>query len=136
MPKFLRRNWSKASRLGKGRKKKQIWRSAKGRHSKMRNKRKGYPAIVEVGFRTKKKSRDLIENKKPILVNNIQELQRVNKGEVAILGKIGKKKKIEVAKFAKEKGIIISNLNIKKTLKKSKDKKVEEVKNKKTEDKK
>lgn len=124
---FLRRNWTKASRLGKGRKKKQVWRSAKGRHTKTRNKRKGYPAIVEIGFRTEKKGRDLIQGKKPILVQNIQEIQQLKKGEVALLGKIGNKKKLEITKFAKEKGIIISNVNINKTLKKF-EKKVENKK--------
>ncbi len=39
--KFVRRNWSKASRLGKGRKRKQVWRAAKGRHSKVRQMKKG-----------------------------------------------------------------------------------------------
>lgn len=118
--KFLRRNWSKASRLGKGRKKKQIWRSPKGRHSKMRNKRKGYPQIVEVGFRTDKKQRDLIENKKPVEVNNMKEMQKVKKGEIAIIGRIGEKKRLDLIKFAKEKGIEVGNVNLNKTLKKEK----------------
>lgn len=118
--KFLRRNWSKASRLGKGRKKKQVWRSPKGRHSKMRNKRKGYPQIVEVGFRTEKKQRDLIRNKKSIEVSNMKEMQMVKKGEVAIIRNIGAKKRLELVKFAKEKGIEVANVNVNKTLKKEK----------------
>ncbi|MEK6913972.1 MAG: eL32 family ribosomal protein [Nanoarchaeota archaeon] len=131
--KFLRRNWSKASRLGKGRKKKQIWRSAKGRHSKTRNKRKGYPAIVEVGFGQDNKTKGLIDDKKPILVYNVKELGNVKKGEIAIIGKVGKKKKIEIAKVAKEKGISLFNLNAGKLLKKAekKQKMKEETKTKK-----
>lgn len=128
MPKFLRRNWSKASRLGKGRKTKQVWRSSKGRHNKMRNKRKGYPAIVEVGFRTEKKGRGLVENKKPILIKNLFELNKVKKGQLIILGKIGKKKKIEIVNIAKEKGILIKNLNVNKMLKKLNKKKTENKK--------
>jgi large subunit ribosomal protein L32e len=134
--KFLRRNWSKASRLGKGRKKKQIWRSAKGRHSKTRNKRKGYPAIVEIGFRTEKKVRGSIEDKKPILVQNIRELEKVQKGQTAIIANIGNKKKIEIAKMAKEKGISITNLNVTKILKKLEKKKAKEITSKKPETKK
>jgi large subunit ribosomal protein L32e len=129
--KFLRRNWSKASRLGKGRKKKQVWRSAKGRHSKTRNKRKGYPAIVEVGFGQNNKTKGLIEDKKPILVYNVKELEMVKKGEIAIIGKVGKKKKIEIAKKAKEKGISLFNLNAGKLIKKAEKKqKMKEEKSK------
>ena len=128
--KFLRRNWSKASRLGKGRKKKQVWRSPKGRHSKTRGERKGYPAIVKIGYKQEEKARGLIENKTPILVRNIRELEKLGKNEVAILGNIGMKKKLELAKFAKEKKIQISNLNVEKLLKKA-----EKIKKYKTEQK-
>jgi large subunit ribosomal protein L32e len=117
--KFLRRNWSKASRLGKGRKSKQIWRSPKGRHSKTRGERKGYPAIVKIGYKQEEKIRGLIENKTPILVQNVKELMKLEKGHVAILGNIGQKKRLEIAKKAKEKGIQISNLNVEKALKKA-----------------
>lgn len=113
MKKFLRRNWSKASRLGRGRKSKQVWRSAKGRHSKTRGKRKGYPAIVEIGFKRSE------SKEKPVMIQNVKDLGKVVKGETAIVGKIGNKKKLEIAKKAKEKEISILNLNINKVLKKS-----------------
>jgi large subunit ribosomal protein L32e len=116
--KFLRRNWSKASRLGKGRKKKQVWRSPKGRHSKTRGERKGYPAIVKIGYKQEEKIRGLIEDKTPILVQNVKELMKLEKGQVAILGNIGQRKRLEIAKKAKEKGIKISNLNVERALKK------------------
>jgi len=117
--KFIRRNWTKASRLGKGRKKKQVWRAPKGRHSKTRKKRKGYPTKVMIGFKQEKKGRNMIKNKKPILVNNLRELENIKKGEIAIIGKIGNKKRIEIVKIAKEKGIPIHNLNVKKFLKRT-----------------
>jgi len=116
--KFIRRNWSKSSRLGKGRKKKQVWRAPKGRHSKTRKKRKGYPIKVMVGFRQKREERNRIKNQKPVIVNNLKELEKIKKEEIAIIGKIGMKKKIEMAKVAKEKGISIHNLNVNKMLKK------------------
>jgi len=116
--KFIRRNWTKVSRLGKGRKKKQVWRAPTGRHSKTREKRKGYPIKVMIGFKQKKEERNMIKNQKPIIVNNLRELEKIKKGEIAIIGKIGMKKKIEMAKIAKEKGIFFHNLNVKKTLKK------------------
>ncbi len=123
MPKkFIRRNWTKASRLGKGRKSKQVWRAPKGRHSKTRRKRKGYPIKVMIGFKQENKERNLINKQTPVMVNNIKELGKIGKGQIAIIGKVGMKKKIEFAKLAKEKGISIHNLNIKKTLKKEKKK--------------
>jgi large subunit ribosomal protein L32e len=103
--KFLRRNWTKASRLGRGRKKKQVWRAAKGRHNKMRNKMKGYPSIVEIGYK-KNKNQD-----KPIIVYNLEELKKVDKKSTIILGKIGKKKREEIIKYAIENKIKIKNLN-------------------------
>lgn len=124
--KFIRRNWTKASRLGKGRKKKQVWRAPKGRHSKTRLKRKGYPVKVMVGFRQAQKA-------KPAMISNVRDLEKIRKGEIAIIGKIGMKKKIEIAKKAKEKGISIHNLNVNKMLKKIQKK---ETKNKTQENKK
>jgi large subunit ribosomal protein L32e len=122
MPKFIRRNWTKASRLGKGRKTKQVWRRAKGRHNKVREKRKGYPIKVMIGFKRDKKERNLIKKHAPILVNNMKELEKIKKGEIAIIGKIGNKKKIEMIKMAKEKGIPVYNVNVNKMLKKIKKK--------------
>jgi large subunit ribosomal protein L32e len=111
--KFIRRNWTKASRLGRKRKKKQVWRAPKGRHSKTRLKRKGYPIKVMIGFKQTPKL-------KPVSVRNVKDLEKVRKGESAIVGKVGMKKRIEIAKKAKEKGIVINNLNVNKMLKKIK----------------
>ena len=126
MPKkFLRRTWSRYSKLGRKRKKKQVWRRPTGRDNKMREKRKGYPAVVSIGY---KKAKD--EHKKIVKINNLKDLDKIQKDEIIILGKMGKKKKIEIARKAKEKKIEISNLNIEKFLKsiekKEEKKKVEE----------
>ena len=117
MPKFLRRNWSFHSRLGKGRKNKQVWRRAKGRHNKVRLKRKGYPIKVMIGFRTPKEGRDLVQDMKPVRILNVRDLDKVGKGQTAFVGKVGNKKRIEILKAAKEKKISVANLNIKKKLK-------------------
>lgn len=110
---FKRRSWDRFSRLGKNRKNKQTWRRAKGRHNKIREKRKGYPIKVMIGFRKEQN-----DEKKLITIYNLADMEKIQKGEKVILGKVGQKKKIEIAKKAKEKGIVIENLNIKKTLKK------------------
>ena len=110
MKKFLRRTSNRYLKLGRKRKKKQIWRRPTGRDNKMREKRRGYPKIVSIGYKKSEK-----EKQKPILVNNISDLEKV-KSKKVIIGKVGRKKKIEIAKKAKEMKISIQNLNVKKFL--------------------
>lgn len=115
--KFLRRGWNKKSRLGKGRKNKQKWRRPKGRHNKMRENRKGYSKVVNIGHR--KKAEERVDIAKIAHIKNARELLRLKKGDKAIIGKIGKRKKIEIAKKASELGIKITNLNVQKFLKRA-----------------
>jgi large subunit ribosomal protein L32e len=126
--KFLRRTSKKLSKLGKKRKKKQVWRRPSGRDNKMREKRKGYPAVVSVGYKKDKKERGKIKGLKPVRINNIKELEKLKKEEVGFVGKIGKKKRNEILKKAKEMKIGLANFNskkIKKQLEKSGEKKNE-----------
>jgi len=60
----------------------------------------------------------------------VKELAEISKGEI-MLSKIGKKKKLEIVRKAKEKGINIVNLNIEKFLKKVERKKQDKEKKKK-----
>ncbi len=112
MVKFLRRTWNRYSKFGKRRKKKQVWRRPTGRHNKMREKRKGSPAVVSIGYKSNKK----LMAKKFVKVYNIKELEKIKKDEIAIISHVGKKKKIEIAKKAKELKIEIYNMNPKKFL--------------------
>ena len=116
--KFLRRIWGRYSKLGKRRKKKQTWRKPTGRDNKMRERRKGYPVVVSVGYKQDKKLRGSIKNKTPRLIQNVKSLESIKKNEIVIIGNVGKKKKIEIVKKAKEMKIEIHNLNIKTFLKK------------------
>lgn len=136
MVKFLRRTSNRYSKLGKGRKKKQIWRKPTGRDNKMREKRKGYPAVVSIGYGTEKKSRNKLKEKIPILVKNIKDLERIKENEIAIVGKIGKKKKIEIAEKAKKMKIKIYNMDPRKFLKSNTKKEVKKEQEKKNESKK
>jgi large subunit ribosomal protein L32e len=102
--KFLRRDWFRFSKFKK--KKAQKWRRPTGRDNKMREKRKGYPAVVSIGYKN-------AERKKQVVINNLSDLEKVGKKDLIILGKVGKKKKIEILGKAKEKGIQFSNLKIK-----------------------
>lgn len=120
--KFLRRGWERYSKLGLRRKKKQVWRRPHGRDNKMREKRGGYGPVVSIGYRTQKDSRGKIDDKKVVMINNLNDLSKLKSGEIAILGKIGKKKRLEIAKKAQENKIHIHNLNVNKFLKMQKPK--------------
>jgi large subunit ribosomal protein L32e len=140
MPKFLRHTSHKYSKLGVRRRKKQIWRRPTGRDNKMREQRRGHPALVAIGYSTDKKERGKIEKRTPVIVRNVSQIVKIQKNKIAILGNVGKKKKIEMAKKAQELKIDIYKLNIEKFLKlnEKKDKKTEvkDTKNKEQENKK
>lgn len=132
MPKFLRHTAHKYSKLGVRRKKKQIWRKPTGRDNKMREKRKGKPATVSIGYSTNKKMKGKIMEKVPITVKNISQIEKIGKNQIVILGKVGKKKKIEIVKKAKELKIKIYSLNTEKFLKSNeKENKTKDKENKK-----
>ena len=130
MPKkFLRRDSSRFSKFGKKRKKMQKWRNPNGRDNKMREQRRGYPKVISVGYKKDKTLRGTLDEKNPVMILNIKDLENLKKNEIAVIGKVGKKKKIEIANFAKEKKIEIYNMNADKFLKENvKVKKVEEKK--------
>ena len=107
--KFLRTGARRYKRLGKGRRKLQRWRKPRGRHNKVREGKKGRPARVTIGFRGKKMERGKIKGKSFILVNNIKELEKAKKEELIIIGKVGKKKRLEIEKRAGEREIKILN---------------------------
>lgn len=109
MPKFLRRTHNRYSKLGKRRKKKQVWRRPTGRDNKMREKRRGYGSVVKIGY---KKG----EEEKRIIISNPNELENIGKKDLIIVGNVGKKKKIEIAKKAKAMKIKLYNLNAEKFL--------------------
>ncbi|MBI2448970.1 hypothetical protein HYV49_01605 [Candidatus Pacearchaeota archaeon] len=90
---FLRRNWNKYKRLGLRNKKKQVWRKPKGIHNKMRENRRGYSAIVRIGYRKGRKNRGRIEGFIPVVVRNLSDLSNVGNDNIVIIGKVGKKKR-------------------------------------------
>ena len=122
--KFLQRQGNILSKLGKRRKKKQKWKKPTGRDNKMREKRKGYPVVVSIGY---KKSKS--EMKKIPIIRNINEIEETS-GKEIIIGKIGRKKREEIIKKAEEKKIKIYNLpkKAKEKITESKNKEIEEGK--------
>ncbi len=127
-PNFKRKDSHKYSKLGKSRKNKQKWKKPTGRDNKMREKKKGHPAVVSIGYKTNTSIRGKVEEKKPVYVYNIKDLENVNTNEIVIVGNVGMKKKVEITKVAKEKKIKIKNINEKKLMKKVKKKTTKESK--------
>ncbi len=111
--KFLRRHTQKLSKFN--RKKKRKWRKPKGRDNKMREKRKGKPKTVSIGYKKK-------NQKEFPLVKNIMDLENLEKNSKARIGKLGKKKKILLLKKAEEKNVKFVNFNSNKFLRKIKKK--------------
>ena len=140
-PKLLRKDWHKKSKLGKRRKKKQIWVRPRGRHNKLREKRKGHGKKPSIGYSQAREIRGKVQGLMPMVVGNVSDLQRLDKEkEIAIFSSVGLKKRIEMAEKAKELGIK-TEFNVEKFLEKAKsivdgrkgrkDKKVQEEKEKK-----
>ncbi len=128
--KFMRTDFNKYSKLGVRRKKKQKYRKSKGLDNKIRLKMKGHVRNVSIGFGGDKKLKGLVKGLKPILVYNLKDLRKVQAGEIVVIAKVGKKKKIELFDYAIKNNIKLS-VDAKKSLdkiedklKKSKDKKM------------
>ena len=115
---FLRRDCARFSKFGNGRGKKAKWRAPKGRDNKMREKIKGHPAVVSIGYRSDKTSRDLIKEKTPVTVMNVADLAKIGENQIGYLGKVGKKNKIQIMTKAKEMKIEFANINAELALKK------------------
>lgn len=112
LPRFLRSDTVRHSRLGKNRRKLQKWRKPRGRHSKIRRKRFGYPAAPTVGFKSPNASAGMIAGLTPRLVHNVKELEALTQANIAIIARVGAKKKLELLKKAQEKDIRIVNAGL------------------------
>ena len=107
---FKRQDYMRFSRLGKNRKKLQKWRRPRGIDSKMRIKRRHYPASPRIGYRSPRSELGKIQGLKPLLVHNLKELKLVDKNSIVILARIGAKKKLELLKEAEKQGVKIQNV--------------------------
>ncbi len=118
-PKFVRKDGNKQVKLGRGRKSQQRWVWPRGRHNKFREKRKGHRKNPSIGYSQAREIRGQVQGLQPVLVNNVQDLQKIDKqNELAVFASIGLKKKVEMAKKARELGLK-TNFNIDKFLKKT-----------------
>jgi len=108
---FVRQDSNRYLKLGKKRKKQRVWRKAKGRDSKIRLNRFGYPKSPTVGYKSPKSMAGKIEGLTPILVHNVADLDKLTKSDAAIIARVGAKKKLDIIKKAEEMKIKIINLN-------------------------
>ena len=108
-PSFLRRDYHKKIKLGKGVKKKQKWRAAKGRHNKIRLGRKSYPKRPKIGFGENKRIKSSINGLDYKRVENISCLNSLKSGDNIMIASVGLKKRKEIISKAKEIGLNILN---------------------------
>jgi large subunit ribosomal protein L32e len=106
LPEFKRRGYGSIKRL-KGK-----WRKPRGKQSKQRLHMKGKPKVVRIGYGAPKELRF----KHPsgyyeVLVKSLKDLEKIDKTKqaVRIASCVGKKKREEIIKRAKELGIVVLN---------------------------
>ena len=120
-PKFKRTDFSKYSKLGVRRKRKQVYRKPKGIDNKIKLKMKGHVRRVMIGFKNNKKTSELVLGLEPVQIFNVADLNKLVDGKIGIVAKVGMKKKIEIAEKALKDGKRLFNLNSKKFLEKIKE---------------
>lgn len=109
--KFLRSDTPRHLKLGKRRRKLQKWRKPRGRHNKIRKKRFSYPSSPVIGYKKPRNKSFLVNNKIPLVVNNLKELERAHKNNIVIISsKVGAKKRLDLIKKSQELGL---NLHLK-----------------------
>ena len=102
--KFPRRNWFRFKKLGTK------WRRPKGGQNKVRMGRKGRPLKPKPGHGSPRAERFFVNGFKPIMINNVNDIERVNENEIAVISsKLGLKSVLEISKKAKTKGVKIFN---------------------------
>lgn len=108
-PKFLRTDWHKKIRLGRGVKKNQKWHGAKGRQNKLRLNRKGRMQRPKVGWGADSNAKGFVSGVEAVRVENIADLLKVKTGCGIIIAKVGAKKRTEIIAKANEMKVEILN---------------------------
>jgi ribosomal protein L32E len=108
-PKFLRTDWHKKIKLGKGVKKNQKWHGAKGRQNKLRLNRKGRMQRPKIGWGADGNSKGFIDGVEAIRVENVKDVETVKAGQGIIIANVGAKKKADIITEANKMKIKILN---------------------------
>jgi len=118
--KFIRAGYWAYSKLGLRRNKKLKYRRTNGIDNKVRLRMKGHLRNVSIGFRNEKSERHNLNGLSPKKVHNIEEMKKVSKEEIAVIGNIGNRKKMELMEYALKHNIKVYNINPKKFVEKIK----------------
>jgi len=105
-PDFIRQESWRYKRL------KENWRRPRGLDNKMRRRIKGWPACPNVGYRGPKESRGLHPSAfKEVRVFNLEDLAKVNPEieAIRIASTVGNRKRAEILREARERGIQVLN---------------------------
>lgn len=119
-PNFIRQDYQRRKRLGR----KLKWRKPKGIHSKIRHHFKGRRKMPSPGFKSPKKTRGLHNSGLKIAsVYNAEDVLRIKKEieGIVIAKNVGKRKRLEILKKAKELNISVLNANLDEQIKKIED---------------
>ncbi len=107
-PVFYRHLWWKKPKFANDPK----WRKPKGLDNKMRLKLKGYPPIVQVGYRGPALVRGLHPTGlEPVVVYSTTDLEKLDPGRhiIYIASTVGLRKRIALEEEARKKGFVIAN---------------------------
>jgi len=108
LPRFIRQESWRYVRI------KENWRRPRGKDSKMRLRKKGRPPLPRIGYRTPK----LVRGRHPsgfeeVLVYNVKDVEikvtDPNRQAIRIAGSVGKRKRMEIIKYADKHGIRVLN---------------------------
>ncbi len=105
-PKFLRQESWRYVRVG------DAWRRPKGTDSRMRLAKKGWPRLVNIGYRGPVKARGLHPSGfRDVLVNTVSDLERLNPetDAVRLASRLGARKRREILNRAEELGLKVLN---------------------------
>lgn len=115
------------------------WRKPKGVDNHQRLSVKGWPHLVKIGYRVPKEVRYLHPSGyRDVLVHNMKELEELSPDTDAarLASGVGKRKRIEIAKRARELGIrVLNGRNLLSASKTGEEEEKSDEKNKKTESK-
>ncbi len=107
-PEFLRTLWWKFPKFRNDPK----WRKPKGNDNKMRLRLKGWPPIVEVGYRSPRLVRGLHPSGlQPVVVASKKEIDKLDPKMhiIYISSRVGQRKRTILVEYAKGKGFRIAN---------------------------